>query len=407
MPLFKATLPNSVRVLTDPVPSVRSVSVGIWCHSGSAHEPPERAGIAHFAEHMVFKGTKSRSAMEIAEAIEGRGGILNAFTDKLNTCYYVRCLGEDLENAFEILGDIFTACRLDEPDLETERKVILEEIRRSDDEPGDAVHDHHLESLWPDHPLGRPVLGTRSTVGGTSQSDMRGYVARSHTGRKTVVSVAGNADPDHVATLAERALGSIAIGERTHDPGPVSGSPGERFLNKDVEQVHFCIGGPGVGVHDPRLHTQMVLDNILGGGMSSRLFQEVREKLGLAYAIGTYSLSYPSGGCMTVYGGTSPETWPQVQDVVDRELAKMAEEGPTEDEVARTKRMVSGNMALGLEAMNSRMLRSGRNELTFGREVTIDETLQKFGEVTRDGVHELARTLLDPSSRRITAIGPA
>lgn len=406
MPLIKSTLPNSVRVLTDPVPTVRSVSIGVWCHSGSAHEPVERAGIAHFAEHMLFKGTKSRSAKDIAEAVESRGGILNAFTDKLNTCYYVRCLGEDMENAFEVLSDMFTDSKLASVDLETERKVILEEIRRSEDEPGDAVHDLHLEGFWPNHVLGRPVLGSPETVSATSQQDMRGYVDQNHTGHKVVVSVAGNADPDEVAALAQKHLGSLAAGEPSHDPGPVVGTPGDCFIAKDVEQVHFCIGGPGVGSHDTLLHTQMVLDNILGGGMSSRLFQEVREKRGLAYAIGTYSLYYPSGGCMAVYGGTSPETWSEVQAVVAEEFANMAKEGPTEEEVDRTKRMVAGNIALGLEAMNSRMIRSGRNELTFGREVTIDETLEKFGKVTRSGVQALAERLLDPATRRTTAIGP-
>lgn len=407
MPLVKSTLENGLRVLTDPVPSVRSVSIGVWCHAGSAHEPPERAGIAHFAEHMLFKGTRNRSAKDIAEAVESRGGILNAFTDKLNTCYYVRCLGEDLENAFDVLSDMFVSSRLEADDLETERKVILEEIRRSDDEPGDAVHDLHLEALWPRHELGRPVIGTPETVSATSQSDMRSYVDANHQGSKVVVSVAGNADPSVVAELAQAKLGTLAPGDPAKDVGTVAATAGDTYVAKDVEQVHFCIGGPGVGIHDPMLHTQTVLDTILGGGMSSRLFQQVREKRGLAYAIGTYGLYYPSGGCLTVYGGTGRETWEELQEVVATELAKMAKHGPTDDEVERTKRMVSGNLALGLEAMNSRMIRSGRNELTFGREVTIDETLEKFNAVTRDGVHALAERLLDPAHRRTTAIGPA
>jgi predicted Zn-dependent peptidase len=406
VPVVHRVLPNGVTVLVDPVGHVQSASIGIWCRVGSVHEPAERAGIAHFAEHMLFKGTARRSALEIAEAVEGRGGVLNAFTDKLQTCYYARCLADEAEGAFDVLADMVGSSRLAAEDVETERKVILEEIRRGEDEPGDLVHDLHLEQLWPDHPLGRPVIGSPETVGSTSQSELQAFVGGEYQGPNLLVSVAGNVDPAQAARWAEEAFSeaSPVVGREDKQAGPTRA--GTQYVVQDVEQVHFCIGGPGVDAHDPRLHTQIVMDNVLGSGMSSRLFQEVREKRGLAYAIGSYGLAFPDAGCLTVYGGTSQGTWGQVQEVVDSELAKFCAEGPTDGELERAKRMVAGSLALGLESMQGRMMRMARNEITYGREIPLEETLAKVEAVTGPQIVELARELLDPGRRQTTAIGP-
>lgn len=406
MPVVHRALPSGLSVLVDPVGHVQSASIGIWCRVGSVHEPADRAGIAHFAEHMLFKGTASRSALEIAEAVEGRGGALNAFTDKLHTCYYARCLADEAAGAFEVLADMVASSRLAPEDVETERRVILEEIRRGEDEPGDLVHDLHVEQLWPDHPLGRPVIGSPGTVGATSQSDLSAFVGGEYRGENLLVSVAGNVDPEEAVRWVEAAFPEPSPPSSREGTKPPPTRSGVHYVAQDVEQVHFCIGGPGVDAHDPRLHAQVVLDNVLGSGMSSRLFQEVREKRGLAYAIGSYAMAYPDAGCLTVYGGTSLETWEEVRGVVDAELAKFSADGPTAGELERAKRMVAGSLALGLESMQGRMMRMARNQITYGREIPLEETLAKVEAVTAPAIIELAREILDPARRQTTAIGP-
>jgi predicted Zn-dependent peptidase len=406
MPICKETLSNGVRVLVEPVGHVGSASIGLWCQTGSAHETESEAGITHFIEHMLFKGTERRTAKQIAEAIEGRGGMLNAFTDKEQTCYYCRVLAADAVEAIDVLCDMVTGSKLDPEELDREKKVVIEEIKRSEDEPGDHVHDLHMQGLFPSHPLGKPVIGTKESVGSFAREHLADYIGRRYLGGNVLLSAAGNIDPDVITRETERRLGALSKGGGRVSFDRPTGAAGENFINDDVEQVHFCIGGVGVSFHDEELHAAVVLDGILGGGMSSRLFQEVREKRGLAYSVGSYLSTYSPGGAFTVYGGTSLETWPTVRDVVAAEMQDLAANGPREDELGRVKQNIAGVLALSLEGMSPRMMRMARNEINFGREVPLEETLAKIQAVTGEAVHSLAARLFAPTGLRATAIGP-
>lgn len=406
MAVVKHTLPNGVRVLVEPVSHVGSASIGLWCRTGSADENESEAGLTHFIEHMLFKGTSKRTAKQIAEDVEGRGGMLNAFTDKEQTCYYCRVLAAEAEPSIDVLTDMMTGSLLDQEEIDRERGVILEEINRGEDEPGDHVHDLHLQGLWPDHRLGLSVIGTRESVSSFNRVDFVGYMERQYRAENVLLAVAGNVSPEDAVRWAEARLGHLPAGA-TKSPMPrPEPKPGENLVGKDVEQVHFCIGTEGVSVYDEEIYVAAVLDGILGSGMSSRLFQEVRERRGLAYAIGSYGLSYTCGGAFTIYGGTGVATWPEVQSVVRAELDTVMRDGPTEDEVARVKRNLAGTLALSLEGMSPRMMRMARNEFVHGREVPLDETLRRIESVTAGQVTELARRTLGAERMRTTAIGP-
>lgn len=406
MAIERTQLENGVRVLTEPLSYVGSAAIGLWCNTGSAHEQPQEAGITHFIEHMLFKGTKTRTAKQIAEEIEGRGGMLNAFTDKESTCYYCRVLDRDVDNAIEVLSEMVTDSLLDHNDLETEKGVVLEEIKRGEDEPSDHVHELHLAGRWPDHVLGKPIIGTSESVASFQPSDLRCYMNRRYLGGRVLLSVAGNIDPSAVLKKARECLAPIVTGGE-QDPLPeTQGTATKNEISKDVEQVHFCIGSDGCSFFDDERYPSIVMDGVLGGGMSSRLFQEVREKRGLAYAIGSYELTYSSGGAFTVYGGTSPDKWDEVQDVVRKEFDRLIKEGVPEDELARVKRSLSGNIVLALEGMSARMMRMARNELVYGRDVPVSEVLGKIDAVTNDQIVQHATRVLATNRISTTAIGP-
>lgn len=399
-------LDNGVRVLTESVDHVGSASLGVWCTTGSKHETDTEAGITHFIEHMLFKGTPSRTSQQIAEAIEGRGGMLNAFTDKERTCYYCRVLAEDSVHGLEVLSDMVNNSLLDPEELEREKGVVLEEIKRGEDEPGDHVHDIHLQGLWSDHKLGLPVIGTKESVSSFKQLDLQGYMNRRYRADTILVAAAGKVDHDAFVDYANSSYGGLKASEEDEALARPKGQAGENLVGKDIEQVHFCIGTDGVNYYDEDLYTMIVLDGVLGGGMSSRLFQEVREKRGLAYAVGSYHLTYTVGGAFTIYGGTGLQTWPQVQEVIRTELDKIMTDGPTEEEMAKVKRQVAGNLVLGLEGMSSRMMRMAKNEMVFGRQIPMEETVSKINAITRSQVTELAQRMFQADSMRTTAIGP-
>jgi predicted Zn-dependent peptidase len=405
-PAEKVTLPNGVRVVFEPVTHVQSVAIGIWCQTGSRLETEKEAGISHLIEHMLFKGTASRSAERIAQEIEGRGGHLNAFTDREVTCYYARVLSADLGIALEVLADMFVNSKLDHADLDLEKGVVQEEIKKYEDSPEDHIHDLHAQSRWGDHPLGRPVIGTHDSVGSFTPDHLRSYMKRRYAAGKTFVAAAGNLQPDELCGVAERFLNPLRSDFQLPNEAPPVGKPGEHYLAKDVEQVHFCIGGDAVSVYDERKYALSVLDAILGGSMSSRLFQEIREKRGLAYAIGSYAALYREGGSFTVYGGTSPRTYDDVRVLVQNELDKIREEPVPDEELERTKSMLKGNLVLGLEGMSSRMHRLARNEMIFGRDIPVEETVAKIESVTAEQVQSLASEFLAPPSLTVTAIGP-
>ncbi len=404
--LRKFVLDNGVRVLVEPVGHVKSAAIGLWCKTGSRHETDAEAGITHLIEHMLFKGTTSRSAKEIAEAIEGRGGQLNAFTDKEATCYYCRVLADDAENGIDVLTDMMLHSLIDPEELKREEGVVLEEIKRSEDEPGDHVHELHLQYRWGDHPLGKPIIGTPESVAGFERDDIQAYLARRYRAENVLLAVAGNVDPETVLKAAEKALGKIPSGAHDSQPERPVGTVRTEEIGKDVEQVHFCIGADGCSIYDDELYPLIVMDAALGGSMSSRIFQEIRERRGLAYSVGSYQLSYGAGGAYTVYGGTSAEQWPLVQELVRTEFDKVVQSGLDPDELARTKRNISGNLVLGLEGMSGRMMRMSRNELNHGREISLDETLAKIDAVTNERILTLAGRILPEDRISTTAIGP-
>jgi predicted Zn-dependent peptidase len=356
---------------------------------------------------MLFKGTPNRDAHQIADAIEARGGMLNAFTDKQATCYYCRVLSDDGENGVDVLSDMMCHSLLDPEELEKEKGVVLEEIKRSEDEPGDHVHELHLQARWGDHPLGKPIIGTSESVSSFTQSDLRSYMDRRYRGRHVLLAAAGKLQhADLVAWAAER-LGTIPAGDDLTPISRPAGKAANRSEEKDVEQVHFCVGSDAPSLlDDTERFACSIMDHILGGGMASRLFQEIREKRGLAYSVGSYALTYTAGGAFTVYGGTGPATWNQVQELIRVEFDKFMANGPTSEELEKAKRSLCGSLVLGLEGMSSRMMRMAKNELIREREVPVQETMDKINAVTYDQVVELARRLLDPALVSTTAIGP-
>lgn len=402
----KFVLSNGVRVVCEPVGHVQSVAIGIWCQNGSRMESESEGGISHLIEHMLFKGTKNRTAEQIAQDIEGRGGHLNAFTDREQTCYYARILSEDVPNAVEVLGDMYTQSLFEPPELELEKGVVQEEIRKYEDSPEDHIHDLHSRTRWGDHPLGRPIIGTHESVGSFSREKIIEYMDRRYVAGKTLVAAAGNLDPQILKDSVERALGGLSDDAELPTSVAPASRPGETLAKKDVEQVHFCIGGDMVSQLDERRFAASVMDALLGSSMSSRLFQEVREKRGLVYAIGSYTAMYREAGAFTVYGGTSPAKFDQVREVCAEELRKVREEPVPEEELVRVKQMLKGNIVLGLEGMSSRMHRIARNELVHGREMPIEETLEKINAVSAKDIQELANEYLDEAALTTTAIGP-
>lgn len=397
---------GEIRVLVQPVSTVPSASIGLWCSTGSAFEGPHEAGITHLVEHMLFKGTSKRSAKDIAEAIEGRGGHINAFTSKEITCYYCRVLAEDARLAIDVLSDMVIHSTLDSKDLELEKGVVLEEIKRTEDEPSDLVHDLHCSNLWPGDPLGKPIIGTSESVSSFDSAALKTYLTQRYHGNNLVLSVAGNVDPAEIHAIAQDRLGEVASGEAEAKRGAPVVSSGSFRTHKSVEQVHFCVGASAPSIHADDLPVAYVMDSILGSGMSSRLFQEVREKRGLAYSIGSYLQSFQNGGAFTVYGGTSIESWPEVLDLIQQEFLRIAEEGVPAEELERVKRNIRGEALLALESMNSRMMRMAKNEINFGREVPLEEWLGRISAVTASDLQEHAARSLQRETLVITAIGP-
>jgi predicted Zn-dependent peptidase len=407
MAVHKHVLPNGVRVLVEPIEQLASVSVGLWCHTGSVHENEDEAGITHLIEHMLFKGTERRTSAQIAQDIEGRGGMINAFTDKEKTCYYVRSLADDLPVAVDVLTDMALHSKFDPEELEKEKQVILEEIRRSEDEPDDMVHERHIEGIWPNHAYGLPVIGTSEAVLSHTRDKIQKYLDRRYRGGNVILAVAGKCTPESVVELAQGVLGNLPSGGDQPVMVELEFQPGEEIISRPVEQVHFCIGAPGRSYDSADLPVLWVLDAILGGGMGSRLFQAVREQRGLAYAVGTYSMTYKPGGGMTIYGGTGAQTWPEARTVIRDELDRIMNETVPSEELSRVQRQMSAQMVLGLESPSPRMQRMARNELIYGREVPVEEVVAKINAVTASQIQNMAQDMFAADKMRTTAIVPA
>jgi predicted Zn-dependent peptidase len=404
--VIRFSFPNGVRLIAEPLQHVQSASVGVFCNTGSVNETENEAGITHFIEHMFFKGTSRRTAKQIASEIEGRGGILNGSTGHEFTSYFASVLASDTPIAIDVLADMVLNSLLDADEIAREKTVVQEEIRQYQDDPSSLVHELHVARLWPDHPLGRPVIGTLDSVGSFTRHDLVNYIDRRYRGNQILISVAGNIDPTEVRDLVESAFEKVPAGEEDERLHPPRHSIGKEEIPDDVEQVHFCIGGSGFSVYDDDRYVLAVLNEHLGGGMSSRLFQEVREQRGLAYSIGSYASFYRAGGNFTVYGGTSKRTWPDVQELIQFILADTIESGMTEEEIVDAKRSILGGMVLGLEGTGSRMRWNARNELLFGRHVTVEEVAKKIESVNPEKILSVAQRLLPIDRLRTTAIVP-
>ena len=386
---------------------VRSVSIGLWVDTGARDESDDIAGASHFLEHMLFKGTSKRSAQDIANAFDAVGGEINAYSAREHTCFYARVLDRDLPMAVEILGDMFRDAALRPDEFESERRVILEEIHMAADVPEDLVHDVFAKIAWPGHPLGRPVLGTEQTVGSMSVEQLAGFYRRGYETDRLVIAVAGNIEHGSVAGLVREAFEEGSAPERRR-PGdaPNFGAATASYDTRESEQVHLVWGMQGIARTDPDRYPLSVLSVLYGGGMSSRLFQEVREKRGLAYSIYSSEHMYLESGTFTVYAGTQAESAPEVLKIVRDEAANLAGGEVTEAEVERAKGHVRGGLVLSMDDPGGRMSRLGRSELVHGEVLTIDDLLAKVDAVSVDDVTRVARRVFAAPGAALACVGP-
>jgi predicted Zn-dependent peptidase len=408
----RTELPGGLRVLTETMPGVLSATLGIWVGVGSRDEDDRLAGSSHFLEHLLFKGTSTRTALEIATAMDAVGGEMNAFTAKEHTCYYANVLASDLPLAITLLTDLVTDACNTADDLESERTVVLEEIAMRDDEPSDAVHDLFAETLFGGTPLGRSVLGSVESIENLSRDDVDGWYRGRYRLPSIVVTAAGRVEHQQVLDLVTAAFGDRLSGDAR--PAPLRTGddlrldrPARRtgLIQRRTEQAHLLLGTLGLSRLDERRYTAAVLDTAVGGGMSSRLFQEIREQRGLVYSVGSSLTHYAGTGSFSVYAGCSPKRVPEVLRLIREELARVAAEGITAEEVARGRGQLKGGMVLGLEDTGSRMNRLGKSELSFGEYLSVREVLGRLDAVDEAQVRELAGDLLGRASC-LAVVGP-
>lgn len=403
---IKEQLPNGIRVVTEEIPHVRSVSIGLWVGVGSRDETDENSGIAHFIEHMMFKGTKNRSAKQIAEELDAIGGQLNAFTAKEYTCYYAKTLDEHFPKSLDLLADMFFNSLYDPQEIDKERNVIIEEINMYEDAPDELIHDLFASTLWNNHPLGRSIIGTREVVEKINRADIISFLKTFYTPDQLVIAVAGNVKHDRVMELItplfDRMEGK-STARNYAKPVPVYQVATKK---KDTEQVHLCIGVPGLPLDHEQIYSLYVLNSILGGGISSRLFQEIREERGLAYSVYSYHNSYKDAGLFSIYTGLSLKNIGPVVELISRELKQIKAGKVTEEEVFRAKEQLKGSLYLGLENVSNRMSRIGKSELCLGRIITPEEAVEKINRVGIKDVQLLAEQLFASDKMVLTSIGP-
>ena len=397
------TLPSGLRVVTDHIPHVESAAVGVWVDVGARHEAAEVNGVAHLLEHMAFKGTEKRDARRIAEEIEAVGGSVNAYTSRENTAYYARVLKADVPLAVDILSDILQHSTFDETELARERAVIIQEIGQSFDTPEDLIFDQMQETLYPDQPLGRPILGTEELIKSIPRADIAGYMKRHYMAPAMVLAAAGNVDHAALVAQAESAFAELGQGLPA-TPAPARYAGGERYENRDFEQVHFTLGFDGVPYGDPDYYAVNVLSYLLGGGMSSRLFQEIREKRGLVYSIYSFTSPYRDGGNFGVYAGTGETEVEELVPVLCDELQKVTL-AVDADELARTKAQMKAGLLMSLESTSSRCERLAQNMLIHGRAYSYQEIIDKIDAVDAAAVTAAARRVMR-SKPTVAALGP-
>jgi len=402
----KTVLPNGIRLVSEQMPHVRSVAVGVWVETGSRHEPGARAGVSHFIEHLVFKGTESRTAEEVARAVDSVGGQMDAFTTKEHTCFYVTVLDRHLPLAADLLSDILLHPLFAADDIEREKSVVLQEFRMVEDTPDDLIHDLFAERVWEGHPLGRPILGDKKIIQGLARETILSHFVEEYSPARITIAAAGRLAHEQLVDL----LGNRFLDFHRDSP-PRGGTPPTAMtrvaaIDKSLEQVHFVLGGAGLRQDAPERYALYLLNTILGGSMSSRLFQEVRERQGLVYSIYSGNAAFRDSGLFYIYAGTEPERFPTVLKLVLEELRKLRREGVTPDELGRAKEHLKGSLMLSLESTSSRMTRIAKQELYFGQCFSLDEILAAVDQVGTEEIMAVIDQLFGKAQLSLVALGP-
>jgi predicted Zn-dependent peptidase len=402
----KSLLPNGIRIVTERMPHVRSVAVGVWVETGSRHEPAERGGMSHLIEHLVFKGTASRTAEAIARAMDSVGGQMDAFTTKEYTCFYVQVLDEHLPMAVDLLTDILLHPLFDAEELEREKSVVLQEIKMVEDTPDDLIHDLFAAHVWDGHPLGRPILGRREAVQVYDRAVVHRHFEEHYVPPRIIIAVAGNVTHDRVVDLFGAGFNGFARPDGGRDTPAPPMRPGVNIVPKDLEQVHLVMGFPGLPHAAPERYALFLLNDIIGGSMSSRLFQEVRERQGLVYSIHSGVQAFSDTGTLYVYAATDAPNFARVLKSILKEVRSLKKDGVSADDLGRAKDHLKGSLMLSLESTSSRMNRLAKHEMHFGSFLTLDEMLRAIDAVKHEEVQALVSELLDEDRLALTTYGP-
>jgi predicted Zn-dependent peptidase len=400
-------LDSGLRIASEHIPHVQTVTIGFWVRCGTFAESTEETGMSHFLEHMFFKGTQSRSARDIVEAFDDVGGELNAYTAKEYTCFYAKVMDEHLPLAVEVLSDMLSRPLFSAADLEREKQIVLEEISLYEDAPDELIHDKLAGTIWPHHPLGRPILGSRESISAITVETCREFYAKHYCPENIVVAACGYVDHDALVRLVEShfylASQGVGVGETTEN---LPYSERISIIERPIEQLHLCLGFPGVAWSDKHIYTMNIMNNIFGAGMSSRIFQGIREERGLAYSIYSYSASFVSAGYFAVYAGLSARNTTTLLKTIGRELTAMKNAPVSEAEISRARQQVKGALVMGLESTANRMSRMGRGLLLIGRVQDTGEILARIGAVTLEDVQSLAKRVFALDQLTLCALGP-
>lgn len=401
----KTVLNNGIRIISENIPHSYSVTIGIWVTNGSRHERRETNGVAHFIEHLLFKGTKRRSALDISREIDSVGGVLNAFTSREFVCYYTKVLDKFLPKAVDLLTDIFLNSRFDKEEIEKERKVILQEISMQEDTPDDYIHDLFSQNLWRGHPLGMPIIGNEKSVGRLDREFVMDYMKGNYRAEDIIIAAAGNVDHKELLRLFRVMSGKVPSGSAERVTRRPRYKKNVTIVEKDLEQVHLCLGLKSLPQAHKSRYESHLMNTILGGGMSSRLFQEVREKKGLAYSVYSYMAAYTDTGSLAVYAGTSHERLAELIDIILREFKKLKSRAISRIELESAKEQMKGNILLSLESSDNRMSKLAKNEIFFGRYQPLQELTEGFDRVTSKSLQELSRQIFDDRYLTLVLMG--
>lgn len=402
----KTVLDNGIRVITEEIPYLRSVSIGVWVITGSRDEQPHENGICHFIEHLLFKGTEKRTAFDIAKEIDSVGGTLNAFTGREYTCFYAKVIDKNLTLAIDLLSDIFLHSVMEPKDIEKERMVILQEIKMVEDTPDDYIHDLFNRACWRDHPLGYPIYGSSELVQSFDRDGLYRFFKENYPPDRIIVCAAGNLKHEQVVGLIAETFGRIPKSATTNSRSKPDPNPTTQSSKRDLEQVHFCLGAQGLPYNHSLRFSSYVLNTVLGGGMSSRLFQEIRENRGLAYSVYSYLPTYIDTGLMVVYAATSESSFREVIDLVFKEFYRLKEEPLSHEELETAKEQLKGNLLLSLESSDNLMTRLAKNEIYFRTYLPVETILKGIDEVDNETVQHLARDIFDGRFFCLTVLGP-